>query len=300
MRTIEVRKVVKYMAAERVLILGIGGMLGSAMFRFFEGRHEYTTYGTFRGGIPKQFGAPCGGKIVSNIDVEKMDDLIRLLNEAKPTTIINCVGLVKQREAAQSALVAIPLNSLFPHRLAELAGLVGARLIHISTDCVFSGQKGAYTEEDQPDCCDLYGRTKLLGEVVDSKNVTIRTSIIGHEISTSHSLVDWFLSQEGVVRGFGNAIFSGIPTNVLASVIHDYVIRNKEISGLWHLSSDPISKLELLELIKSEYKKNIKIIPDYDFKIDRSLNSEKFRNISGWKPPKWEELINLMRIFHKK
>lgn len=288
------------MAEKRVLILGIGGMLGSAMFRFFEGRHEYATYGTLRGRIPAQFGAFHNGEIITNIDVEKTDDLIRLFNETRPSIIINCVGLVKQREAARSALVALPLNSLFPHRLAELAGLVGARLIHISTDCVFSGIKGGYTEEDQPDCYDLYGRTKLLGEVVDSRNITIRTSIIGHEISTCHSLVDWFLSQEGAVKGFKNAIFSGLPTNILASVIHDHVIKNENISGLWHLSSDPISKFDLLELLKYEYKKNIDIIPDYDCTINRSLDSRRFRNATGWKPPKWGELVSLMRIFHKK
>lgn len=286
------------MAQKRVLILGIGGMLGSAMFRFFEGRHEYATFGTLRGGIPPQFGNHHIGNILTNIDLEKTDALIRLLNEARPNVIINCVGLVKQREAARSALAAIPLNSLLPHRLAEFAELVGARLIHISTDCVFSGKKGNYTEEDKPDCHDLYGTSKFLGEVVDSKNITIRTSIIGHEISTNHSLVDWFLSQEGSVRGFKNAIFSGLPTNVLASLIHDHVVPNENISGLVHLSADPVSKFDLLELLKSEYKKDIEVVPDYDIKIDRSLDSKRFRDATGWSPPSWEELVSSMRLFH--
>jgi dTDP-4-dehydrorhamnose reductase len=288
------------MEVKRVLILGAGGMLGNAMFQFFCQRPEYAVYGTSRGDISKLYRVPHNGQVLTNIDVDKIDDLVRLFNDIRPSVVINCVGLVKQREASQSALVAIPLNSLLPHRLAELAGLAGARLVHISTDCVFSGKKGGYTEDDQPDCYDLYGKTKLLGEVLDSRNITIRTSIIGHELSTNHSLVDWFLSQKAMVKGYKNAIFSGLPTNILASIIHEYIIPNENLTGLWHVSSDPIDKYNLLNILKKEYAVDTQILPDFDLKIDRTLNSKRFRDATGWTPPKWEELIRSMRIFHKK
>jgi dTDP-4-dehydrorhamnose reductase len=192
----------------------------------------------------------------------------------------------------------IPINSILPHRLANLCELAEARLIHISTDCVFSGEKGGYVEKDFSDAKDLYGRSKYLGEVDYPNSITLRTSIIGHELNSSKSLINWFLSQEGSVKGYKNAIFSGLPTNEMAKVIRDYVIPNPSLKGLYQVSADPISKFDLLQLVSDVYGKIIQIIPDDLVKIDRSLNSEKFCKATGFKPKPWPQLIKEMYEFN--
>jgi dTDP-4-dehydrorhamnose reductase len=211
--------------------------------------------------------------------------------------VINAVGLIKQLAGANDALAAIPINSVLPHRLARLCDLVGARLIHISTDCVFSGRKGMYKETDDPDANDLYGRSKFLGEVAYPNTVTLRTSIIGHELSTAHGLVGWFLAQDGTANGYSRAVFSGLSTVELARIIRDYVIPQPELVGLYHVSSDPINKLDLLRLVAKVYGKTIEIIPSEKVVIDRSLDSTRFRQITGYHPPPWDQLVTAMRDF---
>src|SRR5690606_15019611 len=185
--------------------------------------------------------------------------------------------------------------AMFPHRLARLCGLADIRVIHVSTDCVFSGRTGAYTESDPSDAEDLYGKSKFIGELHDLKHaITIRTSIIGHELNSNFALVDWFLSQKGAVRGFAKAIFSGLPTVELASVIKDCVLTHPELHGLYHVAAAPITKLELLRLISRQYKKEIDIVPDERLVIDRSLNYERFRQATGYVAPAWPDLIEKM------
>jgi dTDP-4-dehydrorhamnose reductase len=179
-----------------------------------------------------------------------------------------------------------------------LATASKSKVIHISTDCVFSGANGFYSENDVPDALDLYGISKLHGEIDYLNTLTIRTSIIGHELSSNLSLVDWFLAQEGAVKGYKNAIFSGLPNIEIARVILDYVIPKSNLSGLIHLSANPISKYDLLMLISEQYRKSITIIPDFELVIDRSLNSDKFRNITGYIPPNWPDLIRSMHDFN--
>jgi dTDP-4-dehydrorhamnose reductase len=211
--------------------------------------------------------------------------------------VINCVGLVKQLAEADDPLAAIPINSLLPHRLARLCGAAGARLVHMSTDCIFSGAKGMYTEADMPDAKDLYGRSKYLGEVDYPNAITLRTSIIGHELNSGHSLVGWFLAQQGSVKGFRRAIFSGLPTVELARVIRDHVIPHPEMYGVYHVSADPINKFDLLTLISNVYGKKINIAKDEKFIIDRSLDSTRFRNATGYQPQPWPELVRWMCEF---
>ena len=175
--------------------------------------------------------------------------------------------------------------------------MIGARLIHMSTDCVFSGSVGMYTESTFPDANDLYGRSKYLGEVDYLNAITLRTSIIGHELSGSKSLVCWFLSQMGSVKGFKKAIFSGLPTIEIAKVIRENVLPNTSLRGTYHLSVDPINKYDLLKLIARQYEKEIDIIPDESYVIDRSLNSERFRLATGFKPKPWPQLIKEMYEF---
>ena len=186
------------------------------------------------------------------------------------------------------------INATLPHRLAQYCWLSGARLVHISTDCVFNGSRGNYRESDFPDAGDLYGRTKYLGEVDYPHAVTLRTSIIGHELESARSLISWFLSQTGSVKGYRKAVFSGLPTIEIARIIRDFVIPNPELTGLYHLSAAPIDKCALLSLVARTYGKEIDIIPDESIIIDRSLNSDHFRNATGFAPESWPDLVSTM------
>jgi len=279
----------------KILILGVTGMLGNAMFRVFSDVQKYDVYGSARSASAKNyFKEDARQKIICGVDVENHDSLTRLFGEVKPDVVINCIGLVKQLAAADEPLLTIPINSMLPHRLAALCRVGGARLVQISTDCVFSGKKGAYMEQDFPDADDLYGRTKYLGEVDAGHAITLRTSIIGHELAGNRSLVNWFLSQYGSVKGYTRAIFSGLPTVVLARIIRDIVIPRPELHGVYHVAAKPISKYDLLNLVAKVYGKQITIVADENLVIDRSLNAGRFRDVTGYVAPEWEEMIKLM------
>lgn len=282
----------------KVLILGASGMLGNAVFRLFSESAGYDVTGTIRSERSKKFfSESLRTKLLSGIDVENIDCLMQVMSEIKPDVVINCIGLVKQLSDADDPLLAIPINSLLPHRLARLCAVAGARFIHMSTDCVFSGSKGMYTEFDFSDAKDLYGRSKFLGEVDYPNAITLRTSIIGHELEGARSLVGWFLAQEGSVRGFRKAIFSGLPTVEVARIIRDYVIPYPELRGVYNVSADPINKFDLLALVAKTYGKSIDIKPDDNFVIDRSLDSSRFRNATGFQPKSWPKLVQAMHDF---
>lgn len=273
-------------------------MLGNAVYRFFGEEEGFEVFGTLRSARSARFfDAALRARLIAGVDVENADVLVRLFSEVRPDIVVNCIGLVKQLSEADDPLSALPINSLLPHRLARICALGGARLVHMSTDCVFAGTKGGYIESDFPDATDLYGRSKLLGEVDYPNAITLRTSIIGHELEGARSLIGWFLSQESKVRGFKRAVFSGLPTVEIARVIRDYVIPNRELHGLYHVSAEPISKYDLLTLVAGAYGKTVDIEPDEEFVIDRSLNSERFRSATGFRPAKWPELVTRMRDF---
>ncbi len=280
-----------------IFILGSTGMLGNTLLRYFESTKQFKVMGSIRGkNPPAELDIP-RELLLNNVDVEDEKILSNVLSEYKPKFVINCIGLVKQLSFSKDPIKSLVINSLLPHKLSEICKNIDARLIQISTDCVFSGKKGMYSELDDSDAKDLYGKTKFLGEVVNSNCITLRTSIIGHEIETSHSLLNWFLSQKGEVKGFRKAIFSGLPTVELARIIHDFIIPNKNLKGLYHVSSDPINKFTLLELISKIYNKKIKVIPDDKLIIDRSLSSEKFKHETGFMPLSWENMIHEMHKF---
>jgi len=282
----------------KLLVLGATGMLGNAVLRLFASHPGVEAVGSARSGaLLRHLPPEVAAKVVTGVDVENLDALIRLFGEVRPEVVINCVGLIKQLADADDALAAIPLNALLPHRLARLAAASGARLIHVSTDCVFKGDRGMYREADAPDATDLYGRSKLLGEVDYPNAVTLRTSIIGHELASSNALIGWFLAQEGTVRGYRKAVFSGFPTVELARIIADEVLPRPEMRGLWHMSAEPIDKLSLLELVRNTYGKEIEIVPDERVAIDRSLDSTRFRELTGYRPPAWAELVKTMHAF---
>jgi dTDP-4-dehydrorhamnose reductase len=209
--------------------------------------------------------------------------------------IINAVGIIKQLPSSKNVVKTLSINSIFPHKLVEVADRYSAKLIQISTDCVFDGEKGNYTEEDVSNATDVYGKSKNLGEIVGANCLTLRTSIIGRELQTSHSLVEWFLSSRGKkIKGFSNAIYSGFPTIVLADIIADLIHNHKDLAGLYHVSSEPINKLELLKLLNKAYRAEVEIKPFDDFRIDRSLDSSKFRQETGFSPASWEKMIERM------
>lgn len=284
----------------RVLVLGATGMLGSAVFRYFSSAKTHETWGTLRdAGALRFFSEDTHPHLISGVDVLDQDGLISVMQHIRPNVVVNCIGLIKQLADASDPLQALPINSLLPHRLARLCALSGARLIHVSTDCVFSGKKGDYKEFDTSDAEDLYGKSKFIGELHEVKNaITLRTSIIGHELNSARALVDWFLNREGSVQGYRKAVFSGLPTVELARVIHDYVLSNPELYGLYHVSSKPITKFDLLSLVAKVYEKDIKIIPYDSVVIDRSLNSARFTQSTGYFAPEWIELVGLMHKQH--
>ena len=279
----------------KVVILGASGLIGSTIYRVLTSHAEHKVYGTIRTNLLKsKFTKKAQENLISGIDLLSQDSLLQLFLELKPEVVINCAGLTKHLPNSSDYLFALPINSLMPHRVASFCRLIGARFIHISTDCVFSGSKGQYREVDPPDAQDVYGKSKALGEVVDRNSLTIRTSTIGHELSSSHGLLNWFLEQEDRCLGFKNAIFSGIPTVVLASVINNYILSDESLRGLMHVSAQPISKYNLLKLIAEVYGKNVDIYPDDKIKLDRSLDGSLFSSITGFVAPDWPCLIQTM------
>ena len=282
----------------KVLVLGASGMLGNAVLRLFARSERYTVMGSARStGVMRYLPQPLHEKVICGVDVENTDSLTGLFAQTRPDVVINCIGLIKQLAEADDPLAAIPINALLPHRLARLCDMADARFIHMSTDCVFSGTKGMYREEDAADARDLYGRSKYLGEVDYPHAVTLRTSIIGHELNSAHGLIDWFLEQQGEVKGFTRAIFSGLPTVELARVIRDFVIPDLTLRGTYHVSAAPISKNDLLQLVAKAYDKAITIKPEDKLVIDRSLDSQRFRDVTGYAPPAWSDLVRGMREF---
>ncbi len=271
-------------------------MLGHKLVQVLSKRFE--VYTTLRGRIDDYrsldlFDQARTFENVNTVDFGKFSDVVK---KVKPSVIINAIGVIKQRKESKDLVKTLEINSIFPHKIARIAREFEARFITLSTDCVFDGEKGLYSEEDLPNALDLYGMSKNLGEVTDEGNcLTIRTSIIGREISTAKSLVEWFLNTDvNPVNGFRNAIYSGFPTIVLAEILADILENQKNLVGLYHISSEPINKFAILNLIKNKLSLNKEIEPYLDFKIDRSLDSTKFRKETNFFPEPWEKMIGKM------
>lgn len=280
-----------------VLVLGASGMLGHTVLRFFARAGRYSVIGAVRSaGAASLLSRGLNVQVMAGFATDA-ENLEELFTRVRPVVVVNCIGLVKQRAEAGDPLEAISINSMLPHRLLQLCKAEGARLIQISTDCVFAGTRGMYREDDVPDAGDLYGRSKLLGEVNDSQAVTLRTSIIGPELSSSRGLLGWFLAQRTPIRGFRRAVFSGLTTLELARVMHDFVIPQANLHGIFHVSSAPINKYELLRLIAKVYGIETRIEPDDTLVIDRSLDSGRFRELVGYTPPVWPEMVRAMHEF---
>jgi dTDP-4-dehydrorhamnose reductase len=279
----------------KVLILGATGMLGYSLFSNLSEYDKLSVFGTVRSISGKEsFFEHFENNIINGVDIFDISTLENSIHSVNPDVVINCIGLIKQHKVSKQHINAVKVNSLLPHEIASICDKFSARLIHFSTDCVFTGDTGQYSEDSLPDARDLYGKSKCLGEVNYSNHLTLRTSIIGHELSSSVSLVDWFLSQENAINGYSKAIFSGLPTCYIAKLLADFILPNPDISGLFHLSVDPIDKYALLNLIAVEYEKTITIHESQDLVINRSLNSDKFRKLTHFNPPSWRKLVEYM------
>ena len=270
-------------------------MLGYTLVSYFGAKSDISTVATSRKPLPLKIFNPAESvKFVHGYEAHDISCYLKLIENERPDIIVNCIGIIKQSVHSTDLKTMMEVNSLFPHYLSRIAESFNSRLVHISTDCVFSGLRGSYSESDIPDPPDTYGKTKLLGEVSSENSVTIRTSLIGHEIETSLSLIDWFLKQSGTVRGYKRAIFSGLPTITLAKVLENYVFPNRNLRGLVHLAAEPISKYELLSMIASQYDHPVNLIADNEIQVDRSLVATKFRSLTGYSAPCWSELVSEM------
>lgn len=279
----------------RILILGGDGMLGHQLLKSLAPRHElkvtlrqdmsaYASYNLFD-----------SSNAYTGIDVRSPERLTEVMADFRPQAVINAVGIVKQRPTAKESIPSLEINALLPHRLSVLCRVAGARLVHLSTDCIFSGKKGNYQETDFSDAEDLYGKTKFLGEVHDEHCLTLRTSIIGRELARNKSLLEWFLAQTGTIKGFTNAIYTGFTTLEIARIIEDMVVNHPEAFGVYQVSSNPINKYELLLLFREKLGHQIEILPDDSFHCDRSLDSTRFRRDFNYVPPTWETMIEELR-----
>jgi dTDP-4-dehydrorhamnose reductase len=279
----------------KILILGGSGMLGHRLWLNLSQVHE--TWVTVRGDGSQLPDIPEFPKrhIRPHVDALIFDEVNRALAAIQPNLVINCIGLIKQDPLVNDPLSSIKINALLPHQVSLICRTAGIRMIHISTDCVFSGKKGQYVENDPSDAEDLYGRTKFLGEVAYPHTITLRTSIIGREIKGGLGLIEWFLAQRETIKGYRRAIYTGFTTDELFRVILNYVIPRTDLKGVCHVSSNPISKYDLLLLVKEAFGRNVTILPDDGFISDRSLDSTQFRQLTGYKPPTWPEMIDELR-----
>jgi dTDP-4-dehydrorhamnose reductase len=277
----------------RILVFGGDGMLGHALLRAYRGRHEL--FATYRQDASAYPATSIGEGVDSlfGVDVRSLQDVVGAVAAARPDAVVNAVGIVKQRPTAKESIPSLEVNALFPHRLSEVCRAAGARVVHLSTDCVFSGRKGSYREEDEADAADLYGRSKLLGELREPHCLTLRTSIIGLELSRKKSLVEWFLAQRGPIKGYRRAIYSGLTTAEMARAIEHMLLEAPEVSGLWHLASKPIDKYDLLCRLKTRLRlTDVEVAPDDQFVCDRSLDSSALMERVSYRVPAWDAMLD--------
>jgi dTDP-4-dehydrorhamnose reductase len=281
----------------RILVLGAGGMLGHQMLRRLSARFP-DTWGTLHGtraGLPASISKLFDpARTLEGVEATDLDALDTAVRRVAPTVLVNCVGAIKQKGETREEYLAYALNATLPHRLAAIAGALEARLIHISTDCVFSGRKvgGRYTEAEEPDPGDLYGRSKLAGEVLGPDLLTLRTSFIGREPAHHVSLLDWLLAHRGgAVRGYARVWWSGLTASHVADVVGDVIARLPSLAGLYHLSGERLTKFDLLCRLRDGLGLDVRVEPDDGPALDRSLDGSRFAAATGYVFPGWEALV---------
>lgn len=282
----------------RICILGASGMLGHKLWKSLS-VHFPNAYATIRGCRDdyKKFNLfKNDDQVIEKIDALNFPDFEKVLDKIKPEIILNCIGITKRREEINNLAVSITLNALFPHQLAAWGAKNNAKVVNFSTDCVFDGKIGHYTEESMTSAGDTYGKTKAIGELKEGNTLTLRSSFIGTELLPGSELLEWFLAQSGIVRGYRNTSYSGFTTLELCRIVEKLLIDFPQARGLYNISSEPISKFDLLMLIKKKMNLDIEIIPDDNFFCDRSLDSSKFRKEFSYTPPTWEKMIDELAI----
>lgn len=280
-----------------ILILGATGLLGNTLFRFLSQSDNLQIFGTTR--IPNSkeyFTQPLADRLLAVNNLEHTKEIAQLLDQVRPDVVINCISY--RRSSKQDLMHLLSMLSVFPRRLKDICGNRGIRVIHFSSDGVYSGAHGMCTENEIPDAEDYYGIAKYLGELDGFNVLTIRTSMLGHELASKNGLLDWFLSQTDACNCYTKAIFSGLPAVEIARIVRDFILTNESLNGIYHLAAEPISKFELLALVRQQYGKKIKMIPDDSVVIDRSLSAERFRLVTGYTPPSWQEMIATMHSFN--
>jgi dTDP-4-dehydrorhamnose reductase len=283
-----------------IIIIGANGMIGNCLFKYLSFKKKYQVYGFVRNKMILNHENRLIDKTkIIEVQILGNNNFKKIIQALNPEVIINCAGIVKQNPLINNIPLTIELNSLFPHNLNLICKELNCRLIQLSTDCVFSGKKGNYKENDYADANDLYGRSKFMGEINDKNCLTIRTSFIGHELKNKWGLLSWFISQEKKVNGFKNSIYSGLTTLEIAKIIYKFVLPNKEINGLYHIASNPIDKFSLLEIINEIYQKDITIKKDYSLINDKSLDFSKFREVTGYEPIEWAYALKELKNFQK-
>jgi dTDP-4-dehydrorhamnose reductase len=279
----------------KVLILGASGMLGHRLA--IDLSREFDVVGAIRAGARDDSALQplhdC--RLVSGLDAMRIDSAVAMIERECPDVVINCVGIVKQLKEAKDPIPSIVVNALFPHQLAETCRHGGIRLLTFSTDCVFSGRQGPYGDDATPDPDDLYGRTKLLGEVEGPGHLTLRTSIIGHELHRGTGLLEWFIAQRGKsARGFAGALYTGLTTNAMAMVVASLLRDFPELAGVWQVASTPIDKFTLLSMVNEIYRLGVTLERDTLFRCDRRLDAARFRRATGIEIPDWRTMLCAM------
>lgn len=290
----------------KILILGANGMIGHRVLLEANSQFGTEVYGATRRSLDVFLGNKAfGSNLVENIDVLDWASLENLLHSIRPDVIVNAVGLTLRREKISDLSYAMEINSLYPHKLSNWAAANKSRVIHFSTDCVFGGESGHYTELSLPTAKDNYGKTKFLGEITNNSSLTLRFSCIGQELDVKSELLEWFLAQKGkAIRGFTRAMYSGVTSLVVARETCRIISDFKDLTGLYQISSEPISKYDLLLLAKKHFNIDIKIEAFEGFISDKTLVSEKYSAKTGFKCQSWEammqELANDKRIEYKR
>ncbi len=285
----------------KILILGSNGLLGNTITKYFLQKEDIQTYATIRDYSKLElFNNKYHKNFLIINDILDFEETKKTLKKIKPDILINCLGITNKENLLKPSQIenCISINSLFPHMLQRICLELGTRIIHFSSDCIFSGRKGFYSENDIPDPPDIYGKSKLLGELNYENTLTIRKSVIGHELVSKKGLLEWFLAQKDFVHGYKNVIFSGLTVLELARVIDNYVLPRRDLKGILNLAGESISKFDLLKIIADIYKKSAQIIPNEKIQINRTLNGSQFNNLTGYKMKSWPSLIRSMYEFN--
>jgi len=276
----------------KIIILGANGMIGYGLFDYLSKYHD--VIGTLRRdkNFYKNITQLYEKNIIYGVDVKNISEIKNILISHRPDILVNATGIVKQITGQVSEADIIELNALVPHKLCQLTRSESIKLIQFSTDCVFSGKKGNYSEDDTPDPIDFYGLSKYMGEVNQKGVLTLRTSTIGLELTGSHGLIEWFLKQTGGIDGYMNAIYTGITINELAKFVNFLITKHRDIDGLWQVAGTQINKFALLSILGAKLqRKDIQILPNKEYVCDRSLVNTKIVMKTDYKFPDWEIML---------